>query len=439
MAVEKRQDATLPLLHRHRGWSIFVAVLLAFALLAVLVAIAGVLGNRAAPPDRPLQKVELTAQQFERGRYLARAADCAACHQTADGAAFAGGFPLKTPFGTVYGTNITPHPDRGIGRWNADEFYRAVTLGKAPGGRNLYPAMPYVSYHHMARADADLIYGYLMNVRPSPQINRAPDLPFPVNQRMVLSGWNLLFFDKAPLPVASQGQSVAWERGRYLSNVMGHCAECHTPRGAGGQLQRGAWLQGYALSRLLAPDLLPAGLAGRGWTLADLQRFMRDGVSPQGSANGEMLPVIQHSSQYLNDADLAAMATFLLGDVAPSASSPPPPAPDLQRFATGRKTYLNVCAGCHGAAGEGLPNTIPALVGNSTVRQVDPRNLIVTVLDGLPEQRFPHGMVMSDMPGFSRRLTDAEIRDVVNYSRAAWGGRPGDVTAETVGRYRVGK
>ncbi len=419
---------------RRRRWPLLLALLL---ILLVLLAVAAALGNRRVLPDRPLQKVQLAPGQLERGRYLARAADCAACHQTADGADFAGGAPLRTPFGTIYGTNITPDPDHGIGRWNADEFYRAVILGRAPGGRHLYPAMPYVSYHHLAREDSDLIYGYLMNVRPSPQANRAPDMPFPLNVRLLLAGWNLLFFDKDPLPAASQGQSAAWQRGRYLGNVMGHCAECHTPRGLFGQMKRGEWQQGYALERLLAPDLLPAGLAARGWTAADLQRFMRDGVAPQGSASGEMFPVVQHSLQYLNDADLGALATFLLGDAPPPAAPPPAPTADAARLAAGRQTYLNVCAGCHGAQGEGRPNTMPPMAGSSTVRLADARNLAVTVLDGLPEQRFPHGtMAMSEMPGFAHRLGDAEVAELVNYMRAEWGGLPADVTAEKIGGWR---
>jgi len=168
-----------------RRWWILLAVLLVLAALATVLAL---WGNRDTTPERPPQQVVLTAVQLERGRYLARAGDCAACHQTEDSLPFAGGFPVKTPFGTIYGTNITPHPERGIGRWSAEEFHRALTRGQAPGGRNLYPAMPYVSYHRMTREDADLIYGYLLQRRPSPQLNRPPEVPFPLNLRVLLAG-----------------------------------------------------------------------------------------------------------------------------------------------------------------------------------------------------------------------------------------------------------
>ncbi|VCU70082.1 Alcohol dehydrogenase cytochrome c subunit precursor [Pigmentiphaga humi] len=420
---------------RSRGAVVALVILL---LVAAAVA-AAILGNRDDPPDRAPQQVQATAEQLRLGRYLARAADCAACHQTAQGAAYAGGFPLETPFGTVYGTNITPDPDHGIGRWTADEFYGALTRGKAPHGRNLYPAMPYTAYHDIARADADLIYAYLMNVRPSAQANKKPDIPFPLNLRILMSGWNLLFFDKDPLPAASQGESQQWVRGRYLSNVLGHCGECHTPRGALGQVKRDEWLQGYALGRFEAPSLTPRALAERGWNPADLQRFLRTGLAPQGIAADEMYPVILHSTQYLGDDDLAAMSAFMLGDHPP----PPVPAPQARPEdgppSAGRRVYLNTCAACHGIDGNGHAPGMPPLADNSTVRLESPRNLLLSILDGLPGQRLPDGTEIGEMPGFARRLSDDEVAQLTNYLRAAWGGRPGEVAAGDVAKLREGK
>jgi len=420
---------------RRRG---AIAILIVLVLIVAAIA-AALLGNRDAPPDRPPQKVEATPEQLQLGRYLARAADCAACHQTADGPAYAGGFPLKTPFGTLYGTNITPDPDHGIGRWTADEFYRALTRGKAPHGRNLYPAMPYTAYHDMPRADADLIYAYLMNIRPSAQPNRKPDIPFPFNQRILMSGWNLLFFDRSPLPAASQGESPQWVRGRYLTNVLGHCGECHTPRGSLGQVQRDAWLQGYVLGRFEAPALTPQALAERGWTQEDLQRFMRTGLAPQGIAADEMYPVIVHSTQYLSDDDLKAMSVFLLGDQPPKTVPVPSAKPESGPPSAGRRVYLNTCAACHGIEGEGHPPGMPPLADNSTVRLASPRNLLLSILDGLPAQRLPNGTGIGEMPGFAHRLNDEEIAQLANYIRTAWGGRDGQVAAADVAKLREAK
>ena len=436
-----------------RRWPLVLAliVLLLIVLLLIGFAFAAWWGNREVLPQRPRQQVSISAEAFERGRYLARAADCAACHQTADGAAYAGGAPLKTPFGTIYGTNITPDPDHGIGRWSAEEFYRALTLGKAPGGRNLYPAMPYVSYHRMTREDSALMYAYFMNVRPNPKRNIAPDMPFPFNLRVLLSGWNLLFFDKNPLPAASDGGSAVWEHGAYVSNVLGHCAACHTPRGALGQMKRGEWLQGYALNKYLAPSLTPKGLRARGWDAQALQQFMHSGVTAQGNAFDEMYPVVMHSSQYLSAADLTAMTTFLLGDAPPATAStvaapaqmqnPSSPAvaaaaaDDRTVDGAGRRAYVAACAGCHGSAGEGVANTMSSLRTSSTVRDADPRNLVLLSLHGLPPQQFPDA-ARSGMPGFAQTLGDADIAAIANYSRAAWGGQPADVTAAAVAELR---
>jgi len=368
-----------------------------------------------------------------RGKYLARAADCAACHTSADGAPFAGGVPLKSPFGTFYGTNITPDKTNGIGNWTAADFYRALHDGKAPD-KVLYPAMPYTSYRQMTRADSDAIYAYLMSVKPVAVANRKHDLSFPYNMRFGMRFWDWIFL-KDTLPDASKGQSADWLRGRYLANALGHCAECHTPRGTFGQLDSAKPLGGAALARIAAPDLTPEALAARGWTLKDLQTFFGTGVAPQGSAFGEMYPVVHLSSQYLTPDDLRSLSTYLLGD-APPAPTPLPASPDTSKLVAGRNMYLAVCAGCHAADGTGKPHVAVPMLGNSTVRQKDPRNLIVAILDGIEPQKFPGLEAMQDMPGFDKRLTDAQISELTNYLRVAYGGQPGDVNSEIVKQLR---
>ena len=167
--------------------------------------------------------------QVKRGEYLARAADCMACHTAEGGAPFAGGLPIHSPFGTIYGTNITSDKQFGIGDYSRDEFFAALTEGKRKDGANLYPAMPYTSYHLIKREDADAIHAYLMTVPP---INRpAPEtsLSFPFNVRMGLAGWNMLYGKSVQLQ-ATEGKSEAWQRGQYMVEVLGHCGECHTPR-----------------------------------------------------------------------------------------------------------------------------------------------------------------------------------------------------------------
>jgi mono/diheme cytochrome c family protein len=399
--------------------------------LGALALCAAALSACSGSPDEPDTRThDSAAEQIARGRYLAKAADCAACHTIPGGAPFAGGVKLASPFGTFYGTNITPDPVHGIGKWSAAQFYKALHDGVAPD-KQLYPAMPYTSYRTMSRADSDAIYAYLMAQKPAAVPNREPDLKFPFNVRFAVMFWNMLFL-KDTLPDASTGSSADWTRGRYLANALGHCAECHTPRGVFGQMNGAKALQGSTLGRVVPPDITPAGLAARGWNGADLQTFFATGISRQGSAFGEMHPVVVLSSQYLSSGDLRAMSTYLLGDAPLPPTPVQPGSADAAQLAAGRTTYVAVCAGCHGREGEGKPHVAVSMQGNSTLRQADPHNLIVAMLDGVDAAEFAGTESMQAMPGFAATLSDDELAHLANYLRSGWGGQPGDVTAANV-------
>lgn len=400
--------------------------LLIVLIAAIVIAVLWWRENRSY--DGPVQQVTASSEQIARGRYLTQAADCAACHTAAGGAPLAGGYPLDTPFGTIYGSNLTPSTDQGIGRWTKDDFFLALTQGVAPGGRHLYPAMPYTSYKGISREDADAIYAYLMS-RPAVDVAiPANDMPFPFNQRMALIGWNLLFRNSDPLPASSQGSSAEWQRGRYLSDVLGHCGECHTPRGMLGQMEVNKPMQGGDLGRFIAPDITPQALAQRGWTPEDLSRFLSTGLAPQGSAFSEMHMVVDLSTRHLTPEDHRALVTYLMGDKPPQ----PVAAKIGQGSDAGRITYLDQCSACHERDGAGIPHVAVAMRNNATLRQPDGKNLIVSVLDGLPAQQFPGNESMQSMPGFADRLDDAQIAELVNYLRVTWGGLPADITAEQV-------
>ncbi|ERK11353.1 c-type cytochrome [Serratia sp. IR-2025] len=400
--------------------------LLIVLIAAIVIAVLWWRENRSY--DGPVQQVTASSEQIARGRYLTQAADCAACHTAAGGAPLAGGYPLDTPFGTIYGSNLTPSADQGIGRWTKDDFFLALTQGVAPGGRHLYPAMPYTSYKGISHEDADAIYAYLMS-RPAVDVAiPANDMPFPFNQRMALIGWNLLFRNSDPLPASSQGSSAEWQRGRYLSDVLGHCGECHTPRGMLGQMEVNKPMQGGDLGRFIAPDITPQALAQRGWTPEDLSRFLSTGLAPQGSAFSEMHMVVDLSTRHLTPEDHRALVTYLMGD-----KPPQPVAVKIgQGSDAGRITYLDQCSACHERDGAGIPHVAVAMRDNATLRQPDGKNLIVSVLDGLPAQQFPGNESMQSMPGFAERLDDAQIAELVNYLRVTWGGLPADITAEQV-------
>ena len=178
---------TLP---RPRRW---VVVIIGAIVIAGILAVA--LASRDGPADQTSPRIQVAQPSGDivaRGRYLAEAADCAACHTAPGGAPFAGGLAMRSGFGTIYATNITPDPDEGIGGWSAEDFWRALSDGVGHGGQQLYPAMPYTSYRGMTRADADAIYAYVMQLRPMRVANRRTELSFPFNIRFGLLGWNLL-------------------------------------------------------------------------------------------------------------------------------------------------------------------------------------------------------------------------------------------------------
>jgi mono/diheme cytochrome c family protein len=401
----------------------------AFAI-SMLVATSSLNGKQGDPVQAADAQLDIVA----RGKYLAEAADCAACHSAPGGAPFAGGLPMDSGFGTIYATNITPDPDDGIGRWSADDFWRALHDGVRRDGWQLYPAMPYTSYRGMTRADADAIYAYVMQMRPMKVANRRTELHFPFNIRLGMRGWNLLFLHDS-LPNVSAGNSPAWQRGRYLVNVLGHCGECHTPRGTLGQMELSRVFAGSVLSRVAAPDITPAELTSRGWTATGLRAFLGRGLAPQGSAFGDMHPVITLSTRSLTEDDLNAAVTYLLGDNPPAPEKPPaidPAKISAEANGAGRISYVALCAGCHGLDGNGIPNTVVAMRNNSTLRLADPRNLVVAMLDGIGPENFPYRQSMQKMPGFSGKLGDTEAAAIANYLRITWGGQKANVTPAMV-------
>ena len=176
--------------------------------------------------------------QVARGEMLASAGYCATCHTAKGGARNAGGYPLKTEFGTIYSANITPDPATGIGNWSEQAFSRAMREGIARDGSELFPAFPFDHFTLLSDEDVSALYAYLMS---QPAVNapaRENSLPFPLNIRALQAGWKLLFLDKGRYqPVA--GKSEEWNRGAYLAEGLGHCGACHSPRNSVGAEKQG--------------------------------------------------------------------------------------------------------------------------------------------------------------------------------------------------------
>ncbi len=376
----------------------------------------------------------------ERGRYLAQAGNCMACHTSRGGKALAGGTPIPTPFGTVYGPNITPDEKTGIGTWTADDFWQALHNGKSKDGTLLYPAFPYTEYTRITRADADALYAYLRSVPPVSQPNRPPDMAFPYDQRALLAAWRALYF-KPGVQEADAGQSVQWNRGRYLVEGLGHCAACHTPRNSLGATRSSEAFTGGIIPVLdwYAPPLTNDRQTGMGrWTAADIAALLKTGISAHSSASGPMAEVVLGSTQHLTDDDALAIGVYIKSLPATPASMPrsaaaaAPAAMEL-----GSKIYRQHCAQCHQPQGQGSGTAWPALAGNPTVTAPSPVNAIRMVLDGgyapaTAANPRPHGM-----PPFGQILNDSDIAMLVSYIRNSWGNEAGGVTALEVKRARA--
>jgi len=382
------------------------------------------------PGDVPPSEIDFAALDPERhaelvdaGEYVAKAADCAACHESDDGLALAGGTPMETPMGTIYGTNITPSQDNGIGDYTPDDLYRAMVYGIAPGGRHLYPAMPYTSYHAMSRADVDALYAYLMDQEPVARPNKVPELVPPFNARPLLAFWNLVFRPAPPSdPSSLTGEGVAdgIERGAYLVDVLGHCGECHTPRNIA-FAKTDDHLGGEVIEGALAPDLSPGALARRGWTRPDLVQFLQTGLSPQGVMTFRMFPVLSHSTKYLSGEDIKVIVAYLAQDM-PTPSPPTEDSDAAAEYPQGHELYLGLCAGCHGPDGTGQPYGSVPMEGNTTLMLENDLNLRRIISEGIPARHLSGYLRMQEMPAFGATLSDAEMTDLTNYLRARWGG-----------------
>jgi len=408
-------------------------------LLAVLAMLALLTDSSRLAIAAPAGDHDLVAK----GEYLAHAGDCIACHTNPGGALFAGGFPMATPFGTIYSSNITPDPTTGIGSWTADQFYGAMHTGRFPDGGLIYPAMPFASYTKVTREDCDAIFAYLRSVPPVHQPNRPNDLRFPFNNRQLILGWRTLFFQEGEYQPDGT-KSAEWNRGAYLVEGLGHCSMCHTPINAlGGSSQSQAFEGGLIpMQNWYAPSLTSNKEAGLGeWSIEEIVDLLRIGVSHRGAVYGPMAEVTYDSLQYLNDTDVRAMAVYLksLGQgnpLAPEVSGIPAPESSLL-MSFGQTVYSTHCAICHAADGRGMPPDYPPLAGNPSIQMESSVNPIRMVLNG----GFPPGTAGNPMPygmpPFAQTLSDDEVAAVVTYIRAVWGNRGSAVSARQANELRT--
>ncbi|GAN55566.1 c-type cytochrome [Tanticharoenia sakaeratensis] len=400
----------------------------------------------ALAQDRPTQA--LIAQ----GEYLAHASDCSACHTISGGAAYAGGLPFKLPMGTIYAPNITPDKTYGIGNDTEADFARALRDGIRHDGASLYPAMPYPSYARMTDADIHALYAYFhYGVAPVAYAPPASTIHWPMSMRWPMTIWRRMF---SPAPAdalqktARHFDDPAIARGAYLVEGPGHCGACHTPRAA--TLQEKALTAsdgtvflsgGDAIDGWVPPSLRQENRTGLGrWTEDDLVAFLKTGRMAKGVVFGGMADAVEHGTQHLTDADLHAIAKYLL-TLSPADTHQTPWQYDGateaalhsgNASARGAYVYVNNCAACHRDDGHGYAGVFPPLAGNPVVMTDNPASLVHIVQTGGLLPSMIHAPSAFTMPGFAHRLTDQQIADVVTFIRNAWGNDAPAVSAQTV-------
>lgn len=252
------------------------------------------------------------AQDARRGAYLAKVGDCIGCHteQKPDAIPYAGGRALTTPFGTFYGTNITPDPKNGIGGWTEADFFRAMQKGTRPDGWPYFPAFPYPSFTKITDNDLRDLWAYLRSLPPSTRANHPHELRFPFRFRILVFPWKWLFFTPGRFAGAA-GATEVLNRGAYLVQALGHCGECHTPRNFFGASKKDRQLAGgKGPDAKNVPNLTPTRLEKL--SDGDLKDLLTSGIYPDGDLPAEaMAEVIRNTTSQLTAQDLDALIAYL--------------------------------------------------------------------------------------------------------------------------------
>ncbi|WP_182086485.1 cytochrome c [Aureimonas sp. ME7] len=379
------------------------------------------------------------------GADLAAVGNCVVCHTALGGKPFAGGLALPTPFGTIYSTNITPDAETGIGRWNEEAFARSMREGVDREGRHLYPAFPYDHFTRVTDEDNRALYAYLMTreaVSAEPPEN---ELPFPLNVRMVLAGWKLLFFREGAYE-PDPAKDEVWNRGAYLAEGLGHCGACHTPRNVLGAEKGGeAHFGGGEAEGWTAYALNGASPAPIPWDVDALTHYLHEGWEARhGVARGPMAPVNSNLGT-LPEAESRAIATYVvsrMGEPSPekraraealgaeAATHPPGARPQSGGSQSvpaahdpaerGAAIYAAACSTCHDA-GRPLPYGGLRLDHSTALYGPTPANPIHVILQGLPAPEGERGPIM---PGFAGSLDDGQIADLLAYMRKTFSDQP---------------
>jgi mono/diheme cytochrome c family protein len=296
-------------------------------IVAVLVLVAGAAAFFVLTEPIRVHPAMLGAHtpNLDNGRTMFFAGGCASCHASTkeDRTRLGGGMALHSPFGTFYVPNISPDPNDGIGRWTEADFVTAMQDGTSPDGRQYYPAFPYTSYQHMETADLRDLFAYLRTLPAVAGQVRDHDMVFPFSVRRGLGLWKLVYLDGVPFR-PDPSKSASWNRGAYLVNGPGHCAECHSPRDAFGGIRADQRFAGgpNPEGEGFVPNITGKGLAK--WSAEDVAIMLETGEMPNGDTVGGGMAAVVRNTKELSPQDRAAMAEYLKS--LPPVDGPPRPA-----------------------------------------------------------------------------------------------------------------
>jgi mono/diheme cytochrome c family protein len=376
--------------------------------------------------ERPAPE-RFSSESIAQGEALAAAAHCASCHTRPGGQPFAGGYGVNTPFGVIYGTNITPDAETGIGTWSLEAFERAMREGVARDGSHLFPAFPYYAYTKLSDDDVKALYAYLMTRPASAATVPANTLPFPFKIRALQEGWKILFF-KGGRFEANHSKSAEWNRGAYLAEALSDCSACHTPRNSFGAEKPGSAYAGAPIDGWIAPALNETNPSPVPWTQEELFTYLRTGASPlHGATSATMTPVINEglALPVVADSDVRAIAVYFsdldhAGARAHSVDAPTREALANSSLGSGQdydpdaELYAAACIACHYNSGAVPVAVQPELALNSSLSLPEPTNFIQVVLNGVGTTEGAPGLVM---PAYAASLTDGDIARLAAYLR----------------------
>jgi mono/diheme cytochrome c family protein len=383
---------------------------------AVVFLLAGCVGREAVPPAAAPAPTSFDPARVATGAKLAALGNCATCHTAPGGKPYAGGRALKTPFGTVYGTNITPDVDTGIGDWSEAAFARAMREGIARDGRHLYPAFPYDHFTRLSDADIAALYAFVMTREPVRNVPPKSALPIP---RAAVAMWNSLYLKKGEYR-PDPAKSAQWNRGAYLVEGLAHCGACHTPRNFAGAEKRDAAFSGGESEDWHAPALNGESPSPVPWDEDALDVYLRTGIAERHAVTAGPMSEVTRTLAQVPEADVRAIAAYIMSLGPGEAKRPAAPAGANPAIARGKLVYAGACGECHdrgrGAEGGALPLELATGLTMPT-----PRNLIHIIRDGIVP---PAGESGAWMPAYAGALTEPQLADLVAYLRALAGAPP---------------